>query len=246
MLQMANELLNNDERLLLIEKYKEDKLNSPPSNIKDETLITNYGTDEQKARLQAAPAAKAPKATENKTASPAAGASAGTGTEPAPAAEPAAPKAEDTVINKGIGAQDGGFIEGTAQSAAEQTKPVEQPAGNTGDMQAAPAPDENQNYVRAFNDYIDVFKTMPKDNLTAAELDALVANKKEADKAAANEAEELRRQALQHEADKTANMVTIINNETKESTVVSRFTWDRFIGKDGTHSLKPETPAELQ
>lgn len=248
MLQMANELLKNDERLLLIEKYEADKLNKPPKNIKDATLITNYGTDEQKARLQAAQSAKAQEATENKTASPAAGASAGTGTEPAPAAEPAAPKAEDTVNSENTGTQnEGGFIEGTAQSAAEQPKAVQAAdAPSTGNAEQAAAPDANQEYVKAFNAYIDVFKTMPKDTLTAAELNALVEQKKAADKKAADEAQALRDQAAQHQADKLANMVTIINNETKESTVVSRFTWDKFISKDGTHSLKPETPAELK
>lgn len=46
-----NKYLTEAERDDLIAKYAEDKLNNPPANITDKTLITNYGTDEQKARL---------------------------------------------------------------------------------------------------------------------------------------------------------------------------------------------------
>ena len=48
---MAKNFLSNAERLELIEKYKAEKLNDPPVNISDKTLITNFGTDAQKARL---------------------------------------------------------------------------------------------------------------------------------------------------------------------------------------------------
>ena len=158
---MAKEILNNDERLLLIEKYEADKLNKPPKNIKDATLITNYGTDEQKARLQAAQTAAAPKTTENKAATTKPAPAAGTGTTPAQPAttEPAAPvvpKAEDTATT---GTQ-GGFIDGTAQSTEEQAKPVEQAA----------APDKNQEYVQAFNEYVDLYLKMPNDALTTSDL----------------------------------------------------------------------------
>jgi len=64
---MQKNILSNSERMELIERYQQDKLNPPPANIKDETLIKNYGTDEQKARLQAAPAAEAQKAAEEQT-----------------------------------------------------------------------------------------------------------------------------------------------------------------------------------
>lgn len=64
---MAEPIITSDERQQLIKLYQEDKLNPPPANIKDETLIKNYGTDEQKARLQQPPAAETQKAAENKT-----------------------------------------------------------------------------------------------------------------------------------------------------------------------------------
>lgn len=47
----AKKYLTDAERDELIAKYAEDKLNNPPANITDKTLITNYGSEEQKARL---------------------------------------------------------------------------------------------------------------------------------------------------------------------------------------------------
>lgn len=251
---MAKEILNNDERLLLIEKYEADKLNKPPKNIKDATLITNYGTDEQKARLQAAQTAAAQQATENKAATPTTGANAAgtengaTGTapaEPAANATPVIPKAEDTVQSTGT---QGGFIDGTAQSTAEQPKPVQDqaPAVTTETPAPAAAPTDNEKHIQAFNEYVDLFLKMPADTLTTDELVRLNAGKREEAAKKAQEAEELKQAAALHQVKQAAEMVTIINNDTKESTVVSRFTWDRFISKDGTHSIKPETPAELQ
>lgn len=235
---MANQILNNDERLLLIEKYTNDKLNKPPKNIKDETLISNYGTDEQKARLQAARSAKAPEGTENETTIPAAGEPAiGTGTEPAGNA-PAA-----TVVETANTGTQGGFIEGTAQSVAEQPKPIEA-APVVENAQAAP--DTNQEYIKAFTDYVELYQVMPLGTLTTAELIAANDKKREADKQAAHEAAKLQEEQTKRAASMALETVTIINNETKDSLVVSRLTWERFISKDGSHSLKPETPAELK
>lgn len=45
--------LTDDERVELRSKYKADNLRDAPANIKDKTLITNYGTEEQKQRLEA-------------------------------------------------------------------------------------------------------------------------------------------------------------------------------------------------
>ena len=246
---MAKEILNNDERLLLIEKYEADKLNKPPKNIKDATLITNYGTDEQKARLQTAQAAAAQQTTENKTTTPAAAGNAGTGTAPTPAAtEPAAPVVAET-------APQGGFIDGTAQSVQEQPKPLENatsaaPVVTTETTAPTPAPaaapTDNEKHIKAFNEYVDLFLKMPADNLTTEDLVRLNAGKREEAAKKAQEAEELKQAAALHQVKQAAEMVTIIDNETKESTIVSRYTWDRFISKDGTHSIKPETPAELQ
>ena len=219
MLQVAKKLLNNDERLLLIEKYKEDKLNSPPSNIKDETLITNYGTDEQKARLRAAPAAKAPKATENKTAEPAAGA----GTEPA-----AGTGSGDTGVGKGNAPVDG-----------------EKPNGEAAPAATPPAPDKNQEYVKAFNEYVDLYFKMPADTLTAEQLIALNEQKRAANAKAQEDAELAKEQASKQPTVKAADSVTIVNNKTKEKSVIPRLTWDKFISKDGTHTLQAEPPAEL-
>lgn len=228
MLQMANNLLSNDERLLLIEKYEADKLNKPPKNIKDETLITNYGTDEQKARLQAAPAAKAPKATENKTASPAAGAA----TEPA-----ASTGNEDTEVEQGTQANTG---DAQAEPAGTQAAPA---AGNA---PAPAAPDKNQEYVQAFNEYVDLYFKMPADNLTTEQLIALNEQKRAANEQAAQAAATAKEEQAKKPFVKPTDSVTIVNNKTKEVTTVPRFTWERFISKDGTHTLKAETPAEIK
>lgn len=45
--------LTDDERVELRSKYKADNLRDAPANILDKTLITNYGTEEQKQRLEA-------------------------------------------------------------------------------------------------------------------------------------------------------------------------------------------------
>lgn len=49
---MSKKFLTDDERNELIEKYAEDKLNNPPANISDKTLIENYGDEGQKGRLE--------------------------------------------------------------------------------------------------------------------------------------------------------------------------------------------------
>ena len=49
---MSKKYLTDDERNELIEKYAEDKLNNPPSNISDKTLIENDGDEGQKGRLE--------------------------------------------------------------------------------------------------------------------------------------------------------------------------------------------------
>lgn len=181
---MAKNLLNNEERLLLIEKYKEDKLNNPPSNIKDETLILNYGTDEQKARSQVASATKEPKATENKTASP--------------------------------------------------SEAVTEPTGCT--------EDKNQDYVKAFNEYVDLHLKMPVDTLTTEHLTMLNEQKR----AANAKAQAAKENAAKKPFIKPKHTVTIVDNKTKKKIVVPRFTWDRFISKDGTHTLQADTPLEVQ
>ena len=63
---MAKNFLSNAERLELIEKYRADKLNEPPKNISDKTLIENFGTDEQKTRLQNPPAGETQEGAQNK------------------------------------------------------------------------------------------------------------------------------------------------------------------------------------
>lgn len=67
------EKLTKAERDALIEKYAEDRLNMPPVNILDSTLVNSYGSEEQKARFAAAAekkekAAKAPKTAEKSSA----------------------------------------------------------------------------------------------------------------------------------------------------------------------------------
>lgn len=44
--------LTDAERDELIQAYAEDKLNNPPANISDKTLIYNYGNEGQKGRLE--------------------------------------------------------------------------------------------------------------------------------------------------------------------------------------------------
>lgn len=44
--------LTDAEREELLSKYKSDNLRDAPANILDKTLITNYGNDEQKKRLE--------------------------------------------------------------------------------------------------------------------------------------------------------------------------------------------------
>lgn len=65
-------ILKDKDRNELLAKYKEDKLRDAPQNITDKTLIENYGTDEQKALLEAPSKEKgADAATETNTQAPA-------------------------------------------------------------------------------------------------------------------------------------------------------------------------------
>lgn len=65
-------ILNDKDRNGLLAKYKEDKLRDAPQNITDKTLIENYGTDEQKALLEAPSKEKgADASTETNTPAPA-------------------------------------------------------------------------------------------------------------------------------------------------------------------------------
>lgn len=71
--------LTDAERADLRAKYKEDNLRDAPANIKDKTLITNYGNDEQRKRLETSAAGDG---AEQKGKEDESGADPGTGTDP--------------------------------------------------------------------------------------------------------------------------------------------------------------------
>lgn len=248
---MAKNFLTNEERLTLIEKYKEDKLNNPPSNITDATLIKNYGTDEQKAKLQSAQPAEKPQGSENKGTDPAAtnteeqaGQGAGD-TKPELSAEQ---KERNALIEEYKELHDG--AEPAADVPNDEIRAANVKAGNLKEAanKAQAQQVKDAEYVKAFNEYVDLYLVMPKDTLTTAELVALNEQKRALNAAAeeqANKAQEQAQQAQKVEV-QVADTVTIVDNKTKAQSVVPRYTWEKFISKDGTHSLKPETPAELQ
>ena len=60
-------LLNDSDRAVLLQAYKDDRMKDAPANISDKTLIENYGTNEQKKLLSGFTQTEpAPKGTENK------------------------------------------------------------------------------------------------------------------------------------------------------------------------------------
>lgn len=245
---MAKNFLTNDERLALIEKYKEDKLNNPPSNITDATLIKNYGTDEQKAKLQAAQPAAQPQGSENKGTNPATNTKeqAGQGAGDTNTELSAEQKERNALIEEYKDLHDG--AEPAADIPNDEIRAANVTAGN---LKAAAAQAQAQQvkdaeYVKAFNEYVDLYLVMPKDTLTTAELVALNEQKKAQNAAAQEQANNVLEQASKQVEPKAADTVTIVDNKTKAESVVPRFTWDKFISKDGTHSLKPELPAELR
>ena len=66
---MADQFLTEIEREELLSKYKTENFRDAPANIKDSTLINNFGNDEQKQRLAASETAnrEEPKGTETET-----------------------------------------------------------------------------------------------------------------------------------------------------------------------------------
>lgn len=243
---MANNLLTNDERFELIEAYKRIKLNAPPANIKDETLIENFGSNEQKARLQTAPAAKTPKAAEAKAAAAKTGGGTAAAGNPAPSPEHGKP-AEQTEPAATV---NGGDVNPNDLPAGTGTTP---PAGEVVNAEAAAKAQaqaaKDAEYVEAFNAYTNTFHKMPKDTLTTAELVKLTAEKlakiKADEEAKAAQKQKAQEAKLTAEQEVKNQRVTIVDNKTGEETVVQRLTWERFIKKDNTHTVKVAQPKEL-
>lgn len=142
----AKQFLTPDERADLIEAYATDKLNNPPANISDKTLITNYGNDGQKGRLELEnfdvrmltdPDFKTAVPVENPTPNPI----------PVPVADNAGTDAGLVTGNNGanVGEYGTDFVEGaTVQQPVEDSKELEK-----ADADAAQHATDINNYIRA-------------------------------------------------------------------------------------------------
>ena len=218
---MAKNFLSNAERLDLIDKYKAEKLNDPPKNISDKTLIENFGTDEQKARLQ--------------------------GTQPGQAPEGAQNKATD---EQNGGEQDKSPIEGQEPlNGDENTSDEDALADLMGDEPAAtpaatPAPVKDANYMAAFNEYLKLHNGQaPASNLQTSEIEAL--NKAVLDEANLQKQKATVAAISKPLSNKGPEMVDLIHKETKEKIRVTRFAYDNYIKKTQPEfQLMPTPPIE--
>lgn len=251
----AKNILTNSERLALISEYEKDKLNSPPPNIKDETLIKNYGSDEQKARLQPTPAAETQKAAEKQTTTD----NAATGTEAgtAPGSDPVIKGIDEhnqamfkyrelhgvdpdyNLTTKEIEELNSKKIE----ESGAQTNVREESAG-TGVAGSGAASSPGKDYVFEFSRYTELFKAMPDQSLTSEQLKTANDQKEidiEAEKAQAAQI----KANLKAQKNDSNDKVTLQHNQTKEKIRVSRFTYENHMTQMTEWSLAPEVPEEV-
>lgn len=217
---MAKNFLLNAERLELIDKYKAEKLNDPPKNISDKTLIENFGTDEQKARLQ--------------------------GTQPGEAQEGAQNKATSQPNGDQQGKEP---LEGENPLNGDENKSDEDALADLiGDAPAAPAapaaPIKDANYMAAFNEYLKLHNGQaPASNLETAEIEAL--NKAVLDEANLQKQKAAVVAASKPISNKGPERVDLIHKETKEKIRVTRFAYDNYIKKTQPEfQLMPTPPIE--
>lgn len=231
----AKNFLPESERNEIIERYKADKLNNPPANISDKTLIENYGTDEQKARLQESPATEEQEADKNKASNE----------EPTPEELAQAEKeAKELEYQRGL------YFDTHGKDAAEDMTIGELIAINSTNNKDA----ENNtivtnipDYIKEFGRYTELHNKMPDQSLTAEQLKE--ANDKRAE-VLVNEkaqAEQIKQNMKAAGNASNKNNVTLVNHSTKEKIVVTRFTYDKFIKKNQPEwRLMPEAPQEVQ
>lgn len=236
---MVEPIITSEERQQLIKLYQEDKLNAPPANIKDETLIKNYGTDEQKARLQQPPAAEAQKAAENKT---------NTGEKEDPATKELNHQRELYKELHGEAPDDSLKVDEltalnlTKKEEVGGAKP-EQP--NTSQAPALPSAEENKEYINEFGKYVDLHLRMPDSNLTLAELQKANATRVLQLQQEAAEAEQIRAN-MKSGRGVGGQTVELIHRDTKEKIIMPAYTYDNFMKKQMPEwSPAPELPAEL-
>ena len=251
-------ILNDKERAELMAKYKADRLKDAPHNITDKTLIENYGSDEQKAKLQKAgggdaPANQAPQATENETAN----------TNASQATE--AGNGDGTI--EGESEAEKAEKERAFEVAEYERLHGEKPAENfpTDEIRAANITKENQfaaaqnesgdktAYLDAFNQYVKLHDgKAPAKELTTEQL--VEANNKRIEELknvqslpAQNAPAKAAEKVEVNNTVKGVDMVELYNTKTNETKSFSRFTWDNYMkGKEKDWQLKPAEPEEVQ
>lgn len=232
---MAKEFLNPDERAELKAKYKAKLVKDAPHNITDATLISQFGSDEQKARL---PKEK--------------------GTAPAPAkTEPAKPAGTEAQKNANETAQGSGEQKGTEpakDAGADNQKGdgasgTEKGAENVGAKIPSGSPAADPEYISALNQYIALNDgKAPENKMTTDELKSEIAKIQEGKQ---KQDEILATQKKATDANVSApviddGMVTMVNKKTGDKKRVNRVTYDRFLKNDSNYELAPEVPAEVQ
>lgn len=236
---MAKNFLSNEERLDLIEKYKDAKFNAPPANITDKTLIENFGTDEQKARLSQPQTGEKQKGTENEAAEPA-GAANEAGAEQG---------AADTGVNEAQNAgnsNDTVVGDGTGQALPEIPNPVTEQvsAGTANEAANVQDFDKNQEYVKEFTRYVELFTKMPNDALTAEELKAANDAKELQNAQDLKDAEQIKANAKAMQEHNSSEVTLVNKNDLNNKIVVSQYTYDKFLSKDAEWQLMPKPPVE--
>lgn len=222
-------ILSNEERLELIKKYEDDKLNSPPSNILDSTLIKNYGSDEQKARLQPAPAAQEQKGTEDEK----------------PTTESINPTAQE--ISNAIKDGTANFKSKDEPADLVKEKPNVDTSGETPTYQVNLGVNNSNmaDYVKEYSRYTEVFKTMPPQDLTADQLRAASDEQEKALKSKKLQAEQNKKTLA---AKKSASVQKLtLRNDKGEEIRVTQIAYENYIKKQMPEwSLVLEAPEEAK
>lgn len=212
-------LLNDSDRAVLLQAYKDDRLRDAPANILDKTLIENYGTDEQKKLL---PEVEAPKTQENQEGK---GAGAGAG-ENAGNANQFGSETDET----------GKVIE-TEQENGQNPEQIISTVENRPELKNEEIPassEEKTVFLDAFNEYVRVFGgKSPAPELNTEGILAAVKGELERQKTEAKAVAEIPAGAESPEHTvKGVEKIWIKNKNTGDERLISKYTFENFMRND--------------
>lgn len=240
--------LNEAERDALIQAYAEDKLNNPPANITDKTLIENYGDDVLKSRLLIEGYdVENPTGTPTPPTNPETPETPGTPIVPEQNA-PENPPVIETPNNEGNqnfeGTNAGNSNDENIQPSVETGNVPETPI--VGNVEDAPNGDllgsdpKAAEYAKSYNDYIRLFGRRPFSGHTLEQIQKEIDNEINGLEEKAKEAS---RPASKLENEETpAGKIKIKNVHDGREIFVTQHSWDNFISKNQPEWKKAAKP----